>query len=53
MKQNLTTVCYPIKPIYSERIMSGEKKYELRKRLPNNKINHILIYATTPVAKAM
>ncbi len=51
MKQNLVTVCYPIKPIYSEKIMSGEKKYELRKRLPNNNIDYILIYSTTPIAK--
>lgn len=53
MKQNLTTVCYPIKPIYTERIMSGEKKYELRKRLPNNEIDYILIYSTTPVGKVV
>jgi len=51
MKQNLVTVCYPIRPIYSEKIMKGEKKYELRKRLPNSEIDYILIYSTTPIAK--
>jgi predicted transcriptional regulator len=53
MKQNLITVCYPIKPIYSEKIMNGQKKYELRKRLPNSEIDYILIYSTTPVAKVV
>lgn len=51
MKQNLITVCYPIKPVYSEKIMTGEKRYELRKRLPNNNIDYILIYSTVPIGK--
>jgi predicted transcriptional regulator len=33
--------------------MSGEKKYELRKRLPNKKIDYILIYSTVPVGKVV
>jgi len=51
MKQNLITVCFSIKPVYSEKIMTGEKKYELRKRLPNGNMDFIVIYTTTPICK--
>jgi len=44
---------YPIKPVYTERILSGEKRYELRKRLPNPDVRYILIYCTTPIAKVL
>ncbi|MBT9097096.1 hypothetical protein KFZ76_05150 [Methylovulum psychrotolerans] len=44
---------YPIKPIYSQKILTGEKTYELRKRLPNEHIDYILIYSTYPVAKVV
>jgi predicted transcriptional regulator len=53
MKQTLAVAFYPIKPIYSDRILSGEKKYELRKRLPSNPFDYILIYATSPVGKVV
>jgi predicted transcriptional regulator len=42
-------VLYPIKPVYVERILSGEKTFELRKRLPANEFNNVVIYSTTPV----
>lgn len=42
---------YPIKPIYAERILSGKKKIELRKKLPTKNIKYILIYATSPISK--
>jgi len=42
---------YSIKPIYSDKIISGIKTYELRKRLPANKIDYILIYSSSPVSK--
>ncbi|HQQ63047.1 MAG TPA: ASCH domain-containing protein, partial [Pseudomonadales bacterium] len=42
---------YPIKPIYSDRIFSGEKTFELRKRLPRADVNYILIYSTVPSGK--
>lgn len=44
-------VILPIKPVYSERILSGVKKYEYRKRLCKRKINRIYIYETAPVKK--
>lgn len=44
---------YPIKPIYSEKILSGEKTYELRKKLPNCNIEYILIYSTLPIGKVV
>lgn len=42
---------YPIKPRYTNKILSGEKIFELRKRLPSSEVNYILIYSTSPVAK--
>jgi predicted transcriptional regulator len=44
---------YPIKPVYTERILSGEKRYELRKRLPKGETKYVLIYATYPVGKVV
>ncbi len=44
---------YPIKPVYSERIFSGEKTFELRKKLPNSDVAYILVYSTVPVGKVV
>ncbi len=44
---------YPIKPEYTDRILSGEKTFELRKRLPKESLTYILIYSTTPVAQVV
>ncbi len=44
-------VVLPIKPIYSDMIMSGIKKYEYRKRLCKKDIEKIYIYSTSPVKK--
>ena len=41
----------PIKPVYAEKIISGKKKYEFRKKSINPDITHIIIYATFPVKK--
>lgn len=38
-----------IKPEYAKRIISGEKRYEFRKRLPQKRVDSIIIYATAPV----
>ena len=40
-----------IKPEYVEKILSGEKHYEFRKRSCNNNVHSMLIYETTPVKK--
>lgn len=53
MKQNLVIAFYPIKPIYSNKIIGGEKIYELRKQLPKFKLDYVLIYSTMPVGKVV
>lgn len=40
-----------IKPVFVDKILSGEKKYEFRRRLGKVQINNIYIYATSPVKK--
>lgn len=42
-------IILPIKPFFAEKILSGEKKYEYRKRLCQKEINKIYIYATSPI----
>ena len=41
----------PIKPVFADKILSGEKKYEFRKKLCSKDIDKIYIYATAPVKK--
>lgn len=45
------SIILPIKPIYAEKIFSGEKKYEFRKRLCIENIDKIYLYATSPIKK--
>ncbi|MFW5794913.1 MAG: ASCH domain-containing protein [Bacillota bacterium] len=40
-----------IKPEFVEKIISGEKKYEYRKRIFKQKIKSVVIYCTMPVGK--
>jgi len=43
-----------IKPEYAERILSGEKRFEFRKRLyRNSRVKTVVIYATQPVGKVV
>lgn len=42
-------IILPIKPVFADKILSGEKKYEYRKKLCKKVINKIYIYATAPV----
>lgn len=44
-------IVLPIKPSYADKILSGEKKYEYRKRLCKDSIDKIYIYATSPVKR--
>ncbi len=37
-----------IKPQYSQKILSGEKKYEFRKRKPKQRIDEVFIYESRP-----
>jgi len=41
----------PIKPIYAEKIISGVKQFEFRKKRINSNISYIIVYASTPVKK--
>lgn len=47
----MSKVLFSIKPEYAQRILSGEKKFEFRKRLANNLVDTIVIYSTSPVMK--
>jgi predicted transcriptional regulator len=42
-------VFYPIKPVYIKRILTGEKKLELRKRLPKPETKYVVLYSTYPI----
>lgn len=45
-------VILSIKPIYAEKILTGEKKFELRKTIfKNSEIEKIIIYASSPISK--
>jgi len=41
----------PIQPRYAEAIITGVKKVEFRRRNLRNTLNHIVIYASSPVRK--
>lgn len=42
------TIILSIHPSHIEKILSGEKRYEYRKRIPTD-IRHIVVYATAPI----
>lgn len=42
-----------IKPEYVNRIFSGTKRYEYRKRLAKEKVDEIIIYCTYPIMKVV
>ena len=47
-------VLLSIKPEYAQKIFSGEKKYEYRRRLFKRKdINIVVVYVTKPVGKVI
>lgn len=49
----MATILLSIKPEYSNRIMSGEKKFEYRKHLPQEPIDKIIVYSTDPEKKVV
>lgn len=49
----MESILLSINPEYVERIFSGSKKYEFRKRLANRTIDKILMYSTAPVMKVV
>lgn len=48
----MKSILLPIKPVFVERILSGEKWYEFRKRLPLG-IERVVIYETAPTKKVV
>ena len=49
-----TCVLLSIRPEYAERILNGTKKYELRRKIFNNRaVNRIIVYATSPVKQVV
>lgn len=44
-------IILPIKPLYADKILNGEKKYEYRKKLCQKDVGKIYIYATAPIKK--
>ena len=44
------TILISIHPEYAEKILTGEKTFELRRRLPLEKPDRMVIYATAPIS---
>ena len=49
----MPSILLSIKPEYAEKILSGEKRYEFRRKLCKREIDKIYIYATRPVQKVI
>lgn len=47
----MSTILLSIKPEYSSKIITGEKKYEYRKKIAKDTVDTILIYSTAPEMK--
>ena len=51
MIMNKMKVLLPIKPIYANKILDWEKLFELRKSIPKDKIDTVVIYSSSPEKK--
>lgn len=49
----MKSILLSINPEYVEKIFSGSKKYEFRKRLANKPVGKILMYSTAPIMKVV
>ncbi len=49
----MCTILLSIKPEYSERILSGEKKFEFRRKCASRTVSKILIYTSAPKMKVV
>ncbi len=47
----MKTVLLSVKPVYADRILSGEKRYEFRRGRFASEVDEVLIYATSPSKK--
>lgn len=49
----MSTILMSIKPEYVNKIFSGEKKYEYRKRICKKQIDKIIVYSSSPIQKVV
>ncbi|MBR4618948.1 MAG: ASCH domain-containing protein [Bacilli bacterium] len=49
----MSIILMSIKPEYVDKIFSGEKKYEYRKRLCKENIDTIIVYSSSPIQKVV
>ena len=49
----MSKILMSIKPEYVDKIFTGEKKYEYRKRLCKEKIDTIIVYSSSPIQKVV
>lgn len=49
----VATILLSIKPEYANRILTGEKKFEYRKRLSQEPVDRIIVYSTDPIKKVI
>jgi predicted transcriptional regulator len=47
------TILISIHPEHVEKILSGEKRFEFRKKIPTDTIRRMVIYSTSPVMKVV
>jgi predicted transcriptional regulator len=50
---DMCTILLSIKPEYSAKILSGEKKFEFRRRCASKKVSKIIIYTSSPKMKVV
>ena len=46
-----STALISIHPVYAEKILSGEKRLEFRRRWTTRKVSFLVIYATSPIKR--
>ena len=49
----MSVILMSIKPEYVDKIFTGEKKYEYRKRMCKEKIDTIIVYSSFPIQKVV
>lgn len=49
----MNSILLPVKPVYVEKILSGAKQYEFRKRLATSDVHLIYLYCTSPIMKVV
>lgn len=49
----MSTILMSIKPEYVNKIFSGVKKYEYRKRICKEQIDKIIVYSSSPIQKVV